>query len=342
MSTANFNQQTPTPYGPANTPNNNDGQKRMLTIAGIAIALLLGSVIYLAIGKSNTSKQLADLEMNFEEQKSALADVEAKYNEAVTQLESQKGVNAELDAKINEQLTQLSNQKSDIDRLIREKKNYKNALADMEKQKVQYLAEIDQLKQQVGVLTVDNQRLTTDNQTLTTNLTDTKSQLDQSTAAKAALISEKTQLEAEKTVLSKKVDRGSAIDVAGITVTPIDVRSSGKEREKSRAKRVDKVNICFNTEANEVVDAGEETFHLIIIDPTGAPLLNDALGSGVSTDKKAESDFRFTTTAVTSYQNQETKVCGAWQPGANFVKGNYTVEIYNKGYKVGSSTFKLK
>lgn len=340
MSTpGSFNQpSTPTPYG----NNNNDGQKRLLTIAGIAIALLLGTTIFLAVGKYKTGQQLADLEMNFEQQKAALADVESKYNDAVAQLEQQKGVNAELDAKINEQISQLTASKSQIDQLIREKKDYRNALNSLEGQKKQYLAEIDQLKQQVGVLTTANTELTSQNQQLNTSLADTKTQLDQTSQAKAALISEKTQLETTNAVLSKKADRGSAIDVKNIEVKAIDVRSNGKEKTKSRAKKVDKVNICFTTEANEVVDAGEETFNLIIIDPTGAPLLNDALGSGVSKDKKADADFRYTTTATTSYQNQETNVCGGWQPGANFVKGKYTVEIYNKGYKVGTTTFNLK
>ena len=40
--------------------------------------------------------------------------------------------------------------------------------------------------------------------------------------------------------------------------------------------------------------------------------------------------------------NGETNVCGAWQPGQNFAKGKYTVEIYNKGYLVGTGAFNLK
>jgi regulator of replication initiation timing len=338
--TSNFNQpNTPAPY---NSNNNNDGQKRLLTMAGIAIALLLGTTIYLAVSKYQTGKSLETLSMNYDQQQAALAEVETKYSDIVRELESQKGMNAELDAKINQQLTELSANKSQIDQMIREKKDYRNQLAALQKQRDQYVAEINELKQQVGILTESNTKLTADNQQLNTDLSSTRTELDQTNQAKAALISEKTQLQTENTTLGKKADRGSAIDVKSWDIKTVSVGKSGKEKEKSKAKKVDKVSICFTTEANEVTDAGEETFHFIIIDPTGAPLLNDALGSGVSKDKKAESDFRFTSTATCNYQNQETNVCGGWQPGANFIAGKYTVEVWNKGYKVGTSSFNLK
>lgn len=342
MSTTNFNQPTtPTPYGSGGNNSNNDSQKRLLTMAGIAIALLLGTTIYLAVGKYRQGQDFANLEMNFEQQKTALADVENKYNTAVSELEQQKGINAELDAKINEQINELTNQKTQIDQLIRDKKDYRSSLARLESQKKEYLAEIENLKAKVGELTTQNTELAANNEQLSTNLNQTQAELATTSQAKAELISAKTQLEAEKQVLSKKADRGSAIDVKNIEAKPIDIRGS-KEKSKSRAKKVDKVSICFRTEANEVTDAGQETFHIIIIDPTGQPLLNDALGSGVSRDKKADAEFRFTTEATTSYNNEEVDVCGGWNPGANFIKGQYTVEIYNKGYKVGSTTFKLK
>ncbi|MEY3241287.1 MAG: hypothetical protein RIR11_2725 [Bacteroidota bacterium] len=341
MSTTNFNQPTtPAPYGSGN--NNNDGQKRLLTIAGIAIALLLGTTIWLAVGKYKTGQELESLEMNFEQQKTALADVESKYNTAVAELEQQKGINAELDAKINEQVNQLTAQKGQIDQLIRDKKDYRSSLNNMQAKQKEYLAEIDNLKAQVGILTESNTRLTGEKEQLSTNLAQTQGELQATTQAKAELISAKTQLESEKTVLSKKVDRGSAIDITKFDIKTLAVSSGGKEKEKAKAKKVDKVNICFTTEANEVTEAGEETFHVIVVDPKGTPLLNDALGSGVAADKKASSDFRFTTTATTNYQNNEANVCASWLPGEKWIAGQYQVKVYNKGYLVGQSTFNLK
>jgi regulator of replication initiation timing len=339
MSTpTNFNQPTTPNYG---TPDGNN-PKRLTTIMGVAIAALLGLCVFLLVSKYNTGKALESTTMELTQQKEAFTELDAKYNDAVTQLEQQKGINAELDAKINQQLADMESQKNQIAQLIREKKDYRSALASFERQKNEYLAQIDELKKQVGVLTETNTQLTAQTQQLTSSLNETQTKLQEESTAKAALVSEKTSLETERNQLSKKVDIASAIRVKNVNVKAVDVRSNGKERTKSKAKKVDKLNVCFTTEANEVVPAGEETFYLRIVDPTGAPLAIESLGSGVSQDKRKETEVRYTTTATCNYSNGETEVCGAWQPGQNFVKGKYSVEIYNKGYLVGTGAFNLK
>ncbi len=336
---SNFNQPNPAPnFG--NTPN--DNSKRLLTLAGIAIAVLLVLSIFLMISKFKSNQELQATTVELTEQKQAFAELDTKYNDAVAQLEQQKGLNAQLDEKINQQLQQLEQNKTQIEQMIREKRDYKSAIAHLETQKKQYLAEIEQLKAENGILTEKNTQLSSENQNLSTSLNETQTRLSEESTAKAALISEKTQLETERANLSKKVDIASAIRVKNITVKAVDVRSSGKEKAKSRASKVDKLNICFVTEPNEVVPAGEETFYLTVIDPTGATLAVESLGSGVAQDKRNEQDFRYTTTATCNYQNGETNVCGAWQPGQNFVKGKYDVKIFNKGYLVGTGSFNLK
>lgn len=339
---SSFNQPNPNP-SPYGTPSEgNNPQKRLVTIMGIAIGLLLLTSIYLMVSKYRTSRQLDATAMELTEQKTAFSELDAKYNEAVTQLEQQKGVNAELDAKINEQLAQLEQNKSNIENLIRQNRDYKGAMARFDSQKKQYLAEIEQLKQQIGILSEQNTQLTSEKEQLNTDLTQTRSQLDETSTAKAALISEKTQLETERNFLNKKVDIASAIRASNIQVKSVSVTSSGKEKSKSRAKKVDKLNVCFTAEANEVAEPGEETFYITVTDPTGVPLYLETLGSGVSQDKRKGEDFRYTTVATCSYSGEPVQVCGGWEPGQNFVKGRYTVEVFNKGYKVGTGAFQLK
>ncbi|MBK9335541.1 MAG: hypothetical protein IPM98_02690 [Lewinellaceae bacterium] len=341
MSTpTNFNQPT---YGGPNLDNpSNDNSKRLLTMAGIAIAVLLGLSIFLMISKYKDGKNLQATTLELNEQKQAFAELDTKYNDAVAQLEQQKGLNAQLDEKINQQLQQLEQNKSQIETMIRENRDYRTAMGRFESQKKQYLAEIEKLKEDVGVLTSQNTELTGQVTNLSTSLNETQSRLSEESTAKAALISEKTQLETERAVLSKKVDIASAIRVKNITVKSVDVRSSGKEKSKSRASKVDKLNICFVTEPNEVVPEGEEVFYITVIDPTGATLAVESLGSGIAQDKRQEQEFRYTTTATCNYSNGETNVCGGWQPGQNFVKGKYSVKIFNKGYLVGTGSFNLK
>ncbi len=334
--TGNFN--SPSSY---ENPNNN-GSKRGLTIAGIVIAALLGASIFLGIGRYQANQQLAAVQTQLTGQIEATAQLEAQYTETKTKLEEQLGLNAQLDEKIQQQLAELEGKKKQIQGLIRTNKNSQAAIAEMKGKESQFLAEIEQLKKDNGILAEKNTQLTTEVGTLTTTLGETKVKLEEETTAKATLISEKTQLEGERTVLTKKVDVASAVKTNNIQVKSVDVRKNGKEKEKARAKKVEKLNICFTTEANEVVPAGEETFYVRIIDPSGAPLAIESLGSGVAQDKKSSSDVRYTVSTTCQYANAATNVCAAWLPGQDFAKGKYGIEIYNKGYLVGTSSFNLK
>ena len=117
MSTpTNFNQPATPNYG---APDGGNNQKRVTTIMGVAIAALLGLCVFLLVSKLNTGKQLDATTLELTQQKEAFTELDAKYNEAVTQLEQQKGINAELDAKINQQLADLEASKNQIAGLIR-------------------------------------------------------------------------------------------------------------------------------------------------------------------------------------------------------------------------------
>lgn len=138
----------------------------------------------------------------------------------------------------------------------------------------------------------------------------------------------------------KKIDQ--AIRVNDILISPVEITNSGEEISNSRASKVTKVKICFTTEANQVVEAGKEIFYVCIIDPMGAPLSIERLGSGVAFDEKSGIDLRYTFIAACNYVNNEMQVCGAWRPGQTFIKGKYVVEVRNKGYTVSSAHFTLK
>jgi predicted nucleic acid-binding Zn-ribbon protein len=331
--------------GGSGTPNKNDNSKRLLTIAAITIAALLGTTIFLLVNKYKTEDHLEQTVKQLDSKEEAYNALNLQFTDAVSQLEQMKTQNVELNAKIDEQIAQLTEQKAKIAEGIRSKGDLKAARAEIQalvKQKDDYVLEVTKLREEVAALAASNTELNQKNTSLNQDLTTTKTKLEEESTAKAALISEKTVLETDNKQLAKKVDIASAIKVSGIEIKPLMVKSSGKEKTKSRASKVDKVKICFNAEANDVVPAGEEKFYLRIIDPTGAPLVIESLGSGIAQNKKTENEFRYTTTATTNYANAPTNVCGEWLPGVDFMKGKYQVEVYNKGFLVGTSEFKLK
>ncbi len=328
------------------TTNQKKTNKNLLIAAGIAIVALLGLNGYLLSSKNTIQSDYTTLSENSAEKDAALEKLQLDFDEANAQLDEMRTSNAELNTLIDQQKEKLATQKKKISRLIRSGRNLKKAKAEIETmnaQLAQYVSEINQLKEQNAQLVSTNEGLSQDKAMLT-------SKVEETTAANESLLTAKSELEATKEkltstndMLNKKVTAASAIKAVGIAVTPVKIRKSGKEVKKRYAKSIDKVNVCFNADANRVTDGGTETFYIRIINPMGETLAIESMGSGTVTSSDTGDEIRFTKKVEVQYDNKvQNDICVGWNPGTDFMKGVYEVEIFNKGYVTGRTSFKLK
>ncbi len=317
-----------------------------MTAAIIMILALLGLSGYLY----NSQRTLKSEKMAIEEEnaakQAAYEELEASFNEANAQLDEMRTTNAELNAKIDEQKEKLAAQKRKIARLIRNSRDLKKAreeIANMNAQIAQYIQEIQQLKEQNAQLVSANEGLTKEKAMLTENLEKTSAEKEALAQAKQELETQKQKLESTNEVLNKKVTAASAIKAINIDVRPVKIRKSGKEVKKRYARSVDKINICFTADANRVADGGKEVFYVRIINPMGETMAIESLGSGTLTSSDNGDEIRYTKKVEVQYDNKPlSDICIGWNPGQEFMKGVYEVEIFNKGYVTGRTSFKLK
>ena len=100
---------------------------------------------------------------------------------------------------------------------------------------------------------------------------------------------------------------------------------------------------CFDALENRVIEGGDETFYIRVIDPTGVAIATTSGGGGVLklTDGR---EVQYTTTTTAPFKNDMQNVCMTWDSKGNttLAKGKYLIEIYNKGYLAGKSDFELK
>ena len=179
-----------------------------------------------------------------------------------------------------------------------------------------------------------NEALSEDNSALKSNL---DSQIEENTKlneAKALLVNEKEDL-------SKKVSIASVINVKDVKVEGFKMRGDKVVKKKS-AKTIDQLKVCFTTIVNEVTKPGQEKFFIRIINPVGETMAIDQLGSGVIMNKKTGEEVPFTQVKEYDYVNDEAELCFSWKPNVSFQRGDYQVEVYNKGYLSGMGKFSLK
>jgi hypothetical protein len=170
----------------------------------------------------------------------------------------------------------------------------------------------------------------------------------------AELEKENVVLTNKNTVLKKEVDStvtqnialkkiGSVLHASNIRMEPIQKRRNGKERETSKAKRVDLFRIMFDIDENRIAESGNKMIYLRILGPDGNILSSASNGSGMMTTSKGDQISFSLVKSVPLVQNQPVKnLVAEWNQDGNFAKGVYTIEIYNEGFKVGSGNVTLK
>jgi predicted nucleic acid-binding Zn-ribbon protein len=341
MSTYNPN---PTPTGPgSNRPS--DSQQSFKTGAIVAIVLLsLLTLTFLFLWRSS-AKQTDSMAYALDESSMLKAELEKQYYEALSELEELRGSNEELNGLIEQQKEELRAAKDRIEVLLRDGRNLGEARKEMSRLKgqvEQYVAEINQLRQENEELAFRTARLSEENEFLTTNLDSARMTNMELASAKAALTSEKEYIEADRARLSKKVNIASVISVKNLEVEGLKMKGTGKAVSRRAAKNIDQLQVCFTTTANQVAEPGDERFYIRIVNARGETLAVEELGSGIFTNQANGEQIRYTQYKEIDYNQGEQQLCTVWSPSQSFQEGNYTVEVYNKGYLAGSKSFQLK
>jgi len=337
--TTNSSNSNPTSSSPKPSKNNT------IAIAAVIIVVLLGLSAFLGVRNFQLNNTKQELTADFEKTEELKVELEKQYYEALSELEEMRGSNEELNTLIEQQQEELKTQKDKIDGLLSDSRNYRAArkeMSNLKSQVEQYVAEINQLREENELLAANNTQLTEQNQTLNTDLESERMNSAQLTSERAILVSEKETLETERALLAKKVDIASVIKVENINAAGYKLRKSGKPVKKSNAKNVERIIVQFNTTDNAVSEPGTEFFHVRIINPLGETVAMEELGSGIFTNSATGEQIRYTMTAETEFSGTGDAVSIAWSPGQTFAKGNYEVEVYNKGYLAGSTSFQLK
>lgn len=313
-------------------------KQNFTAIAITVIIALLGLNAYQWYVNSKLSgvNQVQETEMM--ELQKVQAELDQDYQAALESLEEMRGDNAQLNALIDSQKSELKTQKDKINNLIWTKKELEKAkteLKSLNANVAKYLADIQQLRE-------ENKILSDNNSQLTLRVEEEIKAKDEIIQAKNALSEEKENLSKTNAALGTKVDMANAIKINFMEVKGYEIKDDGKLKEKSKAKDVEMLRVCFLTETNMVTGSGQKKFFIRIINPQGETIAIEDSGSGVLTNKLDNSQVRYTTSGEITYKNEDTNACIDWTLSEKLMKGDYKIEMFNNGFLVGKGQFKLK
>lgn len=194
----------------------------------------------------------------------------------------------------------------------------KAKVKELEAQITDLLAQIEKLKQ-------ENADLRTANLKLDTELSTVKG--------------ENASLSVSNKDLSGKVDLAKQLKISAIESHPIFVSKSGKEKITNKSKKANKIESCFTVFENDVVESGDKTAYLVVIDPTGK-----LIGENESNVFESQGSEVFYTVKKSFYfDGSKQDMCMDFSDGVkDLAKGNYKISVYIENTLAAKSTFDLK
>lgn len=295
-------------------------KRRDAMIYGVIIAILIVIIIYLMISRHNVSQQYQQTNSQLVVADSSRSAIENDYNAALARLDQLTSKNAQMDSMITDKNGEVAKLKSQIQSILSDSRASAAQLRKAKELIDQLNGKTKSYEERIAQLEGENNQLNNQNQSLTKER--------DSTATKNA---ELKQL-------------GSVLHASNIRLEPIHLKKGGKkETETSKARKVDVFRIMFDIDENRIAESGTKELYVRILDPNGNLLSNAAYGSG-TTPASDGSTMNYTIMKQVPLQtNQSVKdVTVDWHQDSDYKKGQYQIEIYNGGYKIGSGNVTLR
>jgi len=278
----------------------------------VIIVLVLAAAVGVMLSKLNDQKkEAAEVQEILEGQKKVLeddlTDLQDQFGALQTNNDSLKNLASEQQIKITKLLAVQADNSYKIKMYQKELETLRGILRS-------YIVQVDSLNQRNLALTQE------------------KTELARDLASERA---QRTRLTEDRERLTTTVQKAQILSVGEIVTTGLNARNSVTER----VRNIEKLKTCFTVRENQVANAGERAFYLVIIKPDKKVLPNR---TNEVFQTQEGSEIVYTDRRFVDYENKDIEVCIFSDNNNRLTAGSYEAKVYCDGYLVGTSTFVLK
>ncbi|HUH35587.1 MAG TPA: hypothetical protein VL022_07140 [Moheibacter sp.] len=303
-------------------PKNN---KVILAVLAIALLASLGFNAYQFSQNKQANQTVETLNIDLKDTETArellqekLDDLNMQFEETRMDLSAKDSILTHRDSEIFEKQKQIQSilNKSDVsEKELKQAQRMINSLNQ----------DIAQFKKEISILKEKNDSLVAVNDTLQFN---------------------QTQLTSELAVEKQRADdtehkMRSTFAVSNYQIQGLKVKKSGKEVETDKAKRIDKLRVSFDLDANQYAESGQKEIYIAIYKPDGSlGRFKDATHGQLETASNGNIDY--SDKVSFNYQRgSKQNISFDWED-FDFPRGHYKIDLYQNGLKIGNKSVELK
>jgi len=306
------------------------GEKKNNSIKSLLLALLLIALLgtwgYIIWDKNNTKELITQKDNAISTTSTQRDELQKELEDASIRYDIIKTSNTKKDSLIDVKDREIQNKRKKINTLLAKANASQAELAEVKLLIASLNTDIEGYKSQIAILEGQKEELTKANQDLSTQRDNIKKDFDSS-------------LEEIKN-RDNTINIGSTLHASNFSIVAIDEKGNGKIKETTNAKKVDKLRINFDLDENMITPSGAKKLFIIITDPTGKVITTE------ESDKFKTQDNGFidyTQQMEINYtKNQRQSISFDWKSGGKFTIGDYKIEVYNNGFKIGQGVCPLK
>lgn len=290
----------------------------------IAIALLLGVIVFLLLNNSDKNKQIEDMTTTIDIKSTEIVSKTKELEDLSVEFERVKAEREKMglsNDSLNQQITDLN---AYIAKIKQSGKISANEKKKLEQLVVQLRADLVKKDQEILALTQQNDSLKTN----VSNLSEEKAKLGDSLNS----------VNSTKTDLESKLAYASILKATNFKSTAINKQGKEVDKAEYRSNKIETMKISFNIADNKAAKKGTKTFFLRIYLPSGKVFSDPVNGGGVFNDAEGN-EVTYSMKQDAAFNNMNETVSFTLLKGFDYIPGDYKVDVYSEGYKIGESKF---
>ena len=290
-----------------------NSNRKVIIFFSVLVIALVASLFF----QKNQMEEEMELKIQFIEEKNILRD---ELDDLIDEHDGLLEEYGDLNEQLHEKDSVIQNQIAEIRNLIRVKNDLNEArkkivaLKDISKK---YLANIDSLIVLNEQLYIEKDSVIKENKNI--NWRNYK-------------------LSKQNKKLEEKVSRGAVLELIDFNIETIKIRSSGKEVITQKAKKVQKIKVCYTIGANHISNSEIKVLYMQLIDFEGEVVQNREDIEFTIND----STLKATTFTEFEYNNIKIENCFEWERVQQLESGNYLMKLIIEGKVSAEKKFELK
>jgi hypothetical protein len=311
----------------------------MALIAGILFFSLSASVLYIIWYKNQSVETIREKIVEEKPLQAAmtsipnttqqLTDLEKELEAATMRYDMLKTLNAKKDTANSLLEKQIAAKKDSLFNLLHKVNLSQSELANAKKLIVSLQGSIEGYKAQVEKLANDKVSLIQEKN----NVADQRDKVQAHYDSAVTVINQK----------EDSINIGSTLSAVDFSISGINQKNNGKEKETAVARHVDKLRISFEIAQNHLASSGIKELYVCVTDPNNLPITVEALGSGRFDTRDGKERFYTQKMDINYIQGPPNQIISFdWRQNTDFEPGDYKIEVYNNGFKIGEGIRHLK